>query len=64
MWLGGGYAASTLEIYTASVVARVRDSGLGELRGNVSVGKLLEGIERKSRCAVTKKLPVAGKVIT
>ena len=60
MWLGGGYAASTMEIYTTSVVTRVRDRGLGELRENVAVGKLLEGIKRKLGCAVTKKLPVEG----
>ena len=28
MWLGGGYAASTLQIYTTAVVTRVRDRGL------------------------------------
>ena len=61
MWLGGGYAASTMEIYTTSVVTRVRDRGLGELRENVAVGKLLEGIKRKLGCAVTKKLPVEGQ---
>ena len=29
MWLGGGYAASTLEIYTTAVVTRVQDRRLG-----------------------------------
>ena len=60
MWLGGGYAASTMEIYTTAVVTRVRDRGLGELRDNVAIGKLMEGIKRKLGCAVTKKLPVEG----
>ena len=60
MWLGGGYAASTMEIYTTAVVTRVRDKGLGELRDNVAIGKLMEGIKRKLGCAVTKKLPVEG----
>ena len=60
MWLGGGYAASTMEIYTTAVVTRVRDRGLGELRDNVALGKLMEGINRKLGCAVTKKLPVEG----
>ena len=60
MWLGGGYAASTMEIYATSVVTRVRDRGLGELRENVAIGKLMEGIKRKLGCAVTKKLPVEG----
>ena len=60
MWYGGGYAASTMEIYTTAVVTRVRDRGLGNLRENVAVGKIMEGIKRKLGCAVTKKLPVEG----
>ena len=60
MWLGGGYAASTLQIYTTAVVTRVRDRGLGELRDNPALGKLIEGIKRKLGCTVTKKLPVEG----
>ena len=60
MWYGGGYAASTMEIYTTAVVTRVHDRGLGNLRENVAVGKLMEGIKRKLGCAVTKKLPVEG----
>ena len=60
MWYGGGYAASTMEIYTTAVVTRVRDRGLGDLRGNVAVRKIMEGIKRKLGCAVTKKLPVEG----
>ena len=49
-----------MEIYTTAVVTRVRDKGLGELRDNVAIGKLMEGIKRKLGCAVTKKLPVEG----
>ena len=57
---GGGYAASTMEIYTTAVVTQVRDIGLGELHDNVAIEKLMEGIKRKLGCAVTKKLPVEG----
>ena len=60
LWLGGDYAASTMEIYTTAVVTPVRDRGLGELRDSVAIGKLMEGIKRKLGCAVMKKLTVEG----
>ena len=60
MWYGADYAAKTLELYLSAVAQRVRDEGLGELRDNVPLQRIMEGIRRKKGCAVIKKLPLEG----
>lgn len=64
MFVGGGYAASTLEIYTTAVASRLKDTERGDIRAAPEVSRLLEGISRKIGRAVTKKLPAEAKHVS
>ena len=61
LWLGAGYAASTIELYVTAVVSTVKDRGQGCLRDHPDLKKLLEGINRNLGNAAKKKLAIEGR---
>ena len=63
MWFGGGYSVGTLEMFTTAMASRLRDEGRGEIKDDVSLLRLLEGIRRKLGCAIRKKMPLEGKQV-
>ena len=63
MWHGGGYAASTLELFATAVAATLADAGRGLIKEDTSIKRLLEGINRNLGNAVDKKLAIEGKHI-
>ena len=56
----GGYAPATLELYVTAVSSSLSDRGLGQVRQDVSVKRMLEGIKRLQGVQVNKKMPVEG----
>ena len=56
----GGYAPKTLELYVTAVSSSLMDRGLGQVRQDVSVKRMLEGIKRLQGVSVGKKTPVEG----
>ena len=63
MWHGGGYAASTLELFATAVAATLADAGRGLIKEDTSIKRLLEGINRNLGNAVDKKLAIEGNHI-
>ena len=56
----GGYAPATLELYVTAVSPSLSDRGLLQVRQDVSVKRMLEGIKRLQGVQVNKKMPVEG----
>ena len=63
MWHGGGYAASTLELFATAVAATLDDAGRGKIKDDGTIKRLLEGINRHLGNAVNKKLAIEGRHI-
>ena len=63
MWHGGGYAASTLELFATAVAATIDDEGRGRIKDDSTIKRLLEGINRNLGNAVNKKLAIEGRHI-
>ena len=63
MWYEAEYAASTLELYTTAVAARIADEGKGKIREDFRVQRVLEGIRRKKGCYKRKKLAMEAYMV-
>ena len=61
LWLGAGYAASTIELYVTAVASTLKDRGQGNLKEHPDLKKLLEGVNRNLGNAATKKLAIEGR---
>ena len=50
-------------MFCTAVASKLRDDGRGEIKDDVSLLKLLEGVRRKLGCAIRKKLALEGKQV-
>ena len=60
LFVEGGYAPKTLELYVTAVSSSLADRGLGQVRQDASVKRMLEGIKRLQGVSSNKKMPVEG----
>ena len=60
LFVEGGYAPKTLELYVTAVSSSLADRGLGQVRQDAAVKRMLEGIKRLQGVSSNKKMPVEG----
>ena len=55
LFVEGGYAPKTLELYVTAVSSSLADRGLGQVRQDASVKRMLEGLRAYRGCRLTKR---------